>query len=514
MKIKLIKAIATAATISMVATIPVFAAGNMGGFQNQMGGQMQMGQMFGGQMSGGQMGGAQFGGKQGNVTYASEPSEIVTSDVVNTASSLSVDYSNAETITISDSENEVKISEAGTYIVTGTCSDGNITVKKGVTGVVLVLKDLDLTSKAGAAVSCNKGSEVKIVIDGNVKLTDAEDPADEDSTDAEVADAFDGAALKVKDGANVCLTGDGTLTIDASSCKNGIKIGDADTPSFVIDGDLTLNITAANDAINGGYDVTILNGTLNITAGDDAIHADRILTIGSEDGDAPVINIKNCNEGLEGTVVNLFGGKGTVNVSDDAVNAANSDGTYASEMSYSINVTGGDWTIKCTGDGLDSNGNINITGGTVSITSGTTGGEAGLDYIGSCYVAEGTLTNNSGVSGPDMMGGGMMGGFGQMQQGGRSQMQNGGKEASTTTETEESEETADTDEATQPSTNQNRTAGNQMPGGPQGQIPGNQNFSGQMQQGGRTQGFGSQMPGGQMNGGQMQGPGMQGGFRK
>lgn len=451
MKTKLTKLIVTAAAVSMIAAVPVFAAGNMTSFQNRMGGQTQAGsqiqmngQMQKGQMSGGQMGG-QMNGMQNNVTYASEPSEIVTSDVINTASALSVDLENAETIRMSASENEVTITEAGTYIVTGTCTDGNITVKKGVTGVVLVLKDLDLTSTTGAALSCNKGSEVKIVIEGTVKLTDAEDPADETSADTTVADAFDGAAIKIKDGANVCLTGDGTLTIDASSCKNGIKIGDADTPSFVIDGNLTINITAANDAINGGYDVTILDGTVNITAGDDAVHSDRILTIGSEDGDGPEINIKKSSEGLEGTVVNLFGGKGTINSTDDAVNAANSDGTYTGVLTYSINITGGEWSIKCSGDGLDSNQNVNITGGSVTITSGTTAGEAGIDYDGTCYIAEGTLTNNSGVSGPDMMGG-MMGGFGQMQ--------------------------------------------------------------GQM-----NQGSGSQINGGQMNG-QMQGSGMQGGFRR
>ncbi|MBQ1376542.1 MAG: carbohydrate-binding domain-containing protein, partial [Lachnospiraceae bacterium] len=239
-----------------------------------------------------------------------------------------------------------------------------------------------------------------------------EDPADEDSADAETADAFDGAALKIKDGANVYLAGSGTLTIDASACKNGIKVGDEDTPSFVIDGDLTVNITAANDGINSGYDLTILNGKLNITASDDAIHADRILTIGSSDGSGPEINVLSSKEALEGTVVNLFGGKGTVKASDDAVNAANSDGTYKDTLTYSINITGGTWDITCTGgDGLDSNGNVNITGGSTTISSAYNGGEAGIDYDGSLYVEEGTLTNLSGVSGPDGMGGRMNGGM-------------------------------------------------------------------------------------------------------
>ena len=343
-----------------------------------------------------------------NVILSVEPTDIATSTVVNTAAELEADEVNATTIVISDNNNLVEISEAGTYIVTGECSDGNIKVKKGTTGVVLILKDLTLTSPSGAAVSLNKNSEVKLIIEGTVNLTDAENPEDEDSEDEEVADAFDGAAIKAKDGSNVCLTGTGTLNIDASSCKNGIKIGDENTPSFVVDGSLTININAANDAFNSGYDLTILSGTITITASDDAIHADRILTIGSSGGTGPSITVNTCEEGFEGTVVNLFGGNGTVNSNDDGINAANSDGTYSDELEFSVNITGGSWRINAGGDGIDSNGNINITGGYISIQSGFAGGEAGIDYDGECYISEeAVLDNNSGMAGPD--GGGMTG---------------------------------------------------------------------------------------------------------
>ena len=404
------------------------ATGNMqqsgapGGMSSQQGQAGQSGQMPGsinggigqswqmpGQMNGQiSQTGQVPGGMNQNVTYASEASEIVTSNVTNTAASLTADTANATSYVMSDSDNQVTIDEAGTYIISGSCADGNITVKKGTTGVVLILKDLDLTSTTGATLSLNKNSEAKVIVDGNVSLTDAENLENAYSSDTTVADAYDGAVIKAKDGSNVYLTGTGTLTLNGNA-KNGIKIGDADDPSFVIDGDLTLDITAANDGINAGYDLSILSGNLNINAGDDAIHADRILTIGSENGTGPSINIMNSVEGLEGTVVNLFGGSGKINATDDAVNAANSDGTYANELAYSINVTGGDWNINCTGDGLDSNGNINLTGGFTDIRSGTVAGEAGIDYTGNLYVADGTLSNMNGIAGPDMMPGEMNG---------------------------------------------------------------------------------------------------------
>ena len=341
---------------------------------------------------------------------ADSPGEIVTSTAENNAASLEADLENAEYITVSEENSQVKISDSGTYVVTGTSSDGNITVKKGTTGVVLVLEDLDLTSTTGATVAVNKEAQVKIIISGNVTLTDAENPDDENSADAAVADAFDGAAMKFKANSQVYITGDGVLTINGSA-KNGIKTGD--DSSLIFDGGVTVSITAANDGINGNYDVTLLNGNFTIAAGDDAIHADHILTVGSQDGTGPTIRVTGSNEGLEGTVVNVFGGDITIHSTDDAINAANGDGLYEGVLGYSFNMTGGRVSINSQADGIDSNGNVNLMGGYVSIDSASMGGEAGIDYDGQLYVADDfQLNNQSGVAGPDGMPGGMNGQMG------------------------------------------------------------------------------------------------------
>ena len=364
----------------------------------------------------------QPGGMMNNamVALADTAGEIVSGATTNSAADLTADLENATTITVTDEDNEVKITESGTYVITGSASDGNITVKKGMTGVVLVLEDLDLTSTTGAAVSVNKDSEVQIIVSGSVTLTDAENPADETDQDAEVADAYDGAALKIKAGSSVYLTGDGTLTVNGNA-KNGIKAGD--DASLVIDGeDLTVDITAANDGINVNYDLTIASGTVTISAADDALHADRILTVGSEDeSTSPTVTVTNSNEGMEGTVVNIYSGNVSVKSTDDAINAANSDDLYADELAYSINITGGTVTVSSQFDGLDSNGNVNLTGGTVTIQSSARGGgDAGIDYDGSLYISSDAILNNTnGVAGPDMMPGqmnGQMGIPGQMGQ--------------------------------------------------------------------------------------------------
>ena len=366
---------------------------------------------FGGQMPG-QM------GQMGNARTTDEALEIQTSALAsNSAEDLKADYANAETIVMSDSNNEVTIKEAGTYIVTGTCADGNIKVKKGTQGVVLILKDLNLTSTTGATLSLNKGTETKVVIEGTVTLTDAEDTADEE------LDTYDGAAIKAKAGSSTVLTGTGTLNVNGNA-EHGIKVSGTDADdtadgygdaSFVIDGSLTVNVTAAEDGINSGTDLTIKSGKITVSAGDDGIKADYILTIGEEGAAGPTINVKKSGEGLEGAIVNIYSGNIDVTASDDGINAANSD---LSDYTFSINIIGGTVNVSAGADGLDSNGNINITGGlTMIVKAANNGGEGGLDYQGTAYIADGCLVNPYGVTMDSGMGGmggqmGPMNGFG------------------------------------------------------------------------------------------------------
>ncbi len=406
----------SAAAVMLAASASIYACSN-GSLAGSFGGAKDASVPAAAGMKGGFAG---FG--QGAVSYADSASEIVLSKLTeNSAEALTADYANAETIVMSDENSSVKISSAGTYIVTGSCADGSITVKKGTTGVVLVLRDLELTSTESAALSLNKGSEVKIVVEGTVSLTDAEDIANEESDD------FDGAALKAKAGSSVVLTGSGTLNVNGS-CKHGIKVSGLDEDdiadgyseaSFIVDGDLTINVSAAEDGMNSGTDLTIKSGTINVSAGDDGIKADYILTIGVEGAEGPEINVKKSAEGLEGAVVNIISGDITVNASDDGINAANSDLTG---YSFSINIMGGEVTVSSGADGLDSNGNINITGGLTTIAkSAMNGGEGGMDYEGSCYVADGCLVNPYGTTMDSGMGGrgGMngMGGHGWMKGG-------------------------------------------------------------------------------------------------
>ena len=283
------------------------------------------------------------------------------------------------------------IEAAGTYIVSGSCQSGSITVKKGVTGVTLVLSGLTLTADGTAAIACNKSSGVTIVAqDGTANiLSDTETNNDDsypDNTDAE------NAVIKCKDGSQVTLCGSGSLTVNANG-KNGIKSGattDEEGEAWLVIRDLTLTISAPiNDAINAEASLTILSGDLTIDAGDDAVHSDYYLTVGAAGTDGPTITVNSCNEGLEAADLSIAGGNITIHAGDDCLNAANSDLTgYA----FTLSISGGTLVMDTTsGDGIDSNGTLSISGGTVVVWANSTADNQPLDADGTLSITGGTV---------------------------------------------------------------------------------------------------------------------------
>lgn len=274
------------------------------------------------------------------------------------------------------------ITSSGTYTVSGSCADGSIKVKKGTTGVTLVLDGLTLTSENTAAITCGKSSEVTILVSNGTEnsLSDTEQNNDDNYPENENAE---NAVIKCKDGSTVTLCGDGELTITANG-KNGIKSGattDEDGEASLTIRDLTLNIDApVNDAINAEQLLNVESGTLTIDAADDAIHCDLVLNIGADGTDGPTIDITNCCEGLEGAELNVCSGDITINASDDCLNAANSDLT---DYDFTMTISGGAIdTYTSGGDGFDSNGDLTITGGTVIVWTDNTADNEPLDADG------------------------------------------------------------------------------------------------------------------------------------
>ena len=268
------------------------------------------------------------------------------------------------------------IEASGTYLLSGECSDGSVEVKKGTTGVTLILDGLELESSDTAPISCRKSTEVTILAaEGSVNyLRDSEKNNDDEYPDNENAE---NAVIKCKDGSQVTLCGTGTLNITANG-KNGIKSGattDEEGEASLTVKELTLNISApVNDAINAEQLLNIESGTLSISAGDDAVHSDLTLNIGADGTDGPTISITECCEGLEAAELNILSGDISILSSDDCLNAANSDlGSY----DFAMNISGGTvvvWTAnRADNQPLDADGTLSVTGGTVLAAGGSNG---------------------------------------------------------------------------------------------------------------------------------------------
>lgn len=274
---------------------------------------------------------------------------------------------------------DVSITAAGTYVFSGDCDNGSITVKKGVTGVTIVLNGLTLTNDDSAAITLNKTAEASLIAAAGTTNTVADTEGSNDEN----------AAVKVKSGAALSIGGTGTLTVDGNA-KNGIK-GAADAVITVAE--VKLNINAADDGLSCDDELNITGGTLSITAGGDAVKA-------SPDTD----NTENPDTTSLGNVT-ISGGTLTLNATEDGIQAdgdltisggafdvtANGGHTTALtddsasckgfKAGGALTVTGGTLTVDSADDALHANTDVTISGGTLTLATGDDGVHADNDLV-------------------------------------------------------------------------------------------------------------------------------------
>lgn len=193
--------------------------------------------------------------------------------------------------------------------------------------------------------------------------------------------------------AEIKLTTSGSISSYESTSSKGLKAG---VNLIVDDGIFSLNCT--DDAIHSNGDISINDGNFEISSGDDGIHADYNLII--NDGN---ISITKSYEGIESAQGDMEINKGTIHIksSDDGINlAAGGDmmgggghwgGGSSSSGNYNLYLNGGFIYMNASGDGLDSNGNVKMTGSTILIDGPTNNGNGAIDYNGSFSITGGLL---------------------------------------------------------------------------------------------------------------------------
>ena len=303
--------------------------------------------------------------------------------------------SNATKYTVSDGEN-ITITSEGVYLISGTAKNVTIFVEAGdLDKVQIVLEDLSITNETMPVIYVKTADKVFVTSNGenNLKVTGTFVKDDSNNLNAVIFSkqdiTFNGTGtLNIESTANgitgkddVKITG-GTYNIKASAV--GIRANDS---IRIADG--IINITAGTDGLHAenssddskGY-VFIAKGTIKIEATDDCIHGGSVVQI--DDGNITL----NGAEGIEGTYVQINGGTIKINGTGDGINAGSKSESYQ----VTIEITGGDITIVMASgdtDGIDSNGDLKVTGGTINVTGSST-----FDYDGNVTFTGGTIIIN------------------------------------------------------------------------------------------------------------------------
>ena len=297
--------------------------------------------------------------------------------------------------TVSDGEN-ITITSEGIYLISGTVENVTIYVEAGDSDKVqIVLEDLSITNETMPVIYVKTADKVFVTLNGEnyLKVTGTFAKDDSNNLNAVIFSkqdiTFNGTGtLNIESSANgitgkddIKITG-GTYNIKSSAV--GIRANDS---IRIADG--IINITAGTDGLHAenssddskGY-VFISKGTIKIEATDDCIHGGSVVQI--DDGKITL----NGAEGIEGTYVQINGGTLSIKATGDGINAGSKSESYP----VTIEITGGEITIVMADgdtDGIDANGDIIVSGGTINVT-----GSGAFDYDGTATFTGGTIIIN------------------------------------------------------------------------------------------------------------------------
>ena len=304
----------------------------------------------------------------------------------------------------------VKITKEGTYILSGSSDGLNVVVEAADTEKVWLVFD-NLSMKGVSA-------PIQVLTADKVFITLAKGSTNT-IEDIEVAESEElNAAIYSK--SDLTINGSGKLIVNGKY-EHGIKSSD---DLKMLGGSFV--ITAANDGLNANDALNIKDSVIEISAKGDGIHSDKNVYI-----DGKSLNIKESEEGIEGKVVDIVSGDIDIKSSDDGINATDSSlktdnlpadvqekiknrperpegeavpegemqrpegmprgGGFENQEGTEIIIRGGDLYIDASGDGIDSNGNLTVSGGKVVIEGSGGRGDGAIDYNGTGLVTGGEV---------------------------------------------------------------------------------------------------------------------------
>lgn len=216
-----------------------------------------------------------------------------------TAITLDDENSSCDSDAVTIDGQTVTITGEGTYLISGSLSNGSIVVDvEDSEKVQLVFDNISITNESGAAVYVREADKVFLTLaEGSENIIVSNGTTTEDDSN------IDGAIFAKGD-----LTINGTGTLHVTSAAHGIVCKD----DLAVTGG-TYHITAEKQGLSGKDSVRIADGIFEITSGGDAIHSE---------------NEEDENKGF----VYMADGTFTLNATGDGISASYvvqlDDGTY------------------------------------------------------------------------------------------------------------------------------------------------------------------------------------------
>lgn len=295
---------------------------------------------------------------------------------------------------------------------------GTLTVSSKIHGIVCK-NDLKVLGEVNLSVTATekgldlgdsyrmKGNPVVTVIGGHDGVHVENDEGDSfvyvESGTLNITSTYDGLTCGAEDGIThtgyIKLVG-GTLNItsgggSAKSKNDSISTKGLKCQHDIYIGNINMTIDSSDDAIHSNASISITDGTLTLSSSDDGVHTDSYLLVSGGS-----TTVKKSYEGFEAYEIEITGGTNSIKSSDDGMNAAGGSDSSSSESNPwggggsssstgILKISGGYNYVNASGDGIDSNGSMYVSGGTTIVEGPTDSGNGALDKgDGSSYVAQ------------------------------------------------------------------------------------------------------------------------------
>lgn len=320
---------------------------------------------------------------------------------------LSDDGITGETAGVAINGQTMTITAEGTYIFSGTLSEGQIVVDADNAKVQIVFDNVDITCASSVAVYVKSAEKVFVTLaegsQNTLRNTDEYVAIDDNNIDAVIFAKSDltlngtgsltivsaeehgivskddlkitggtyditaaGHALSGKDSVRIA---DGTFILTAE--KDGIHAENADDEEkgyiYIADGDFT--ITSDGDGMDASNIVQIEDGTFDITAGSGAANS-----LKTHESDMPGGGMSQNIERPDGESMPEMGEKPDgENMPQDTTTDESGTSTKGIKAGGGMYLNGGTYQINSADDSIHSNANIMIADGTYTLATGDDG---------------------------------------------------------------------------------------------------------------------------------------------